>query len=69
MEHLSGKQDRKAYNMTILLSICFQSQEHHGIIFRERLDDGTSKTLPFSFSEGFLIYIVGCRGMGERGGT
>ena len=53
--------------------ICSQSQDHHGTIFRERLnhDSGTSflkrQTPPFSFPEGFLIYIVGCRGMGERG--
>ena len=71
-QHIGQKCTQYNYYATF---ICSQSQDHHGTIFRERLnhDSGTSflkrQTPPFSFPEGFLIYIVGCRGMGERGET
>lgn len=69
-QHIEQKCTQYNYYATF---ICSQPQDHHGTIFRERLnhDSGTSflnrQTPPFSFPEGFLIYIVGCRGMGERG--
>lgn len=69
-QHIGQKCTQYNYYATF---ICSQPQDHHGTIFRERLnhDSRTSflkrQTPPFSFPEGFLIYIVGCRGMGERG--